>query len=55
MRKTYVGILRNDHCDFQTLVLAENDGAARARVVAHCRDLGKTFREDEVQIIAFGG
>jgi hypothetical protein len=54
MRKTYVGIVRNDDCEFKTLVLAEDAAAARTRVLAHCKNLGKSVREDELQIIAFG-
>ncbi len=54
MRKTYVGIIQNELCDIKILVLAENAGAARARVLDRCREgLGKTYREDELQIIAF--
>jgi hypothetical protein len=54
MKKTYVGIIQNQLCDMKTVVLAENADAAKARVVSHCRLLGKVFREEEVQIIAFG-
>lgn len=54
MRKTYVGIIQNEYCDIKILVLAENAGAARARVLDRCRDgLGKTYREEDLQIIAF--
>lgn len=54
MRKTYVGIIQNEYCDIKILVLAENAGAARARVLERCKDsLGKTYREEELQIIAF--
>lgn len=54
MRKTYVGIIRNELCDMKILVLAENAGAARARVLETCRDgLGKTYWEEDLQIIAF--
>lgn len=54
MKKTYMGIFCNDRYDLKTIVLAEDVGAARERVLAHCRQLGKTFREEEVQIVAFG-
>lgn len=54
MRKTYVGIIQNAHCDMKIFVLAESAGAARARVLDQCREgLGKTYREEELQIIAF--
>lgn len=55
MRNTYVGIIQNERCDIKILVLAENARAARARVLERCGDgLGKTYREEELQIIAFG-
>lgn len=55
MRKTYVGIIRNEMCDIKTLVLAENAAAAKARVLANFGEgLGKTFREEDLRIIAFG-
>lgn len=54
MRKTYVGIIQNDLCDIKILVLAENATAAKARVLDKCKaGLGKTYREEELQIIAF--
>ena len=54
MRKTYVGIIQNDMCDIKILVLAESALAARARVLDKCREgLGKTYREEDLQIIAF--
>ena len=54
MRKTYVGIIQNEYCDIKILVLAENAGVARARVLDRCKEgLGKTYREEELQIIAF--
>ena len=54
MRKTYVGIIQNELCDIKTLVLAENADAARARVLDTFRaGLGKTYREEELRIIAF--
>lgn len=55
MRTTYVGIIRNEFCDIKTLVLAENADAARARVLANFHDgLGKTYREEDLQILPFG-
>lgn len=54
MKRTYVGILCNERYDMKTMVLADNAGAAKEKVLAHCRGLGKTFREEEVQIIPFG-
>jgi hypothetical protein len=55
MRRTYVGIIQNDLCDIKTLVLAEDAGAAKARVLANfSHSLGRTFREEEVRIVAFG-
>ena len=54
MKRTYVGILCNERYDLKTMVLADNAGAAKEKVLAHCRGLGKTFREEEVQIIPFG-
>jgi hypothetical protein len=54
MKRTYVGIIQNQMCDMKTMVLAESIDAAKERVVAHCKGLGKVFREEEVQIIAFG-
>ena len=54
MKKTFVGIIRSECYDLQTLVLAENTGAAREKVLAHCRGLGKSLRDDQVQIIPFG-
>lgn len=54
MRRTYVGIIQNDMCDIKILVLAESAGAARVRVLDRCREgLGKTYQEEELQIIAF--
>lgn len=54
MRRTYVGIIQNDLCDIKILVLAESANAARARVLDKCKEgLGKTYREEELQIIAF--
>lgn len=54
MKRTYVGIIQNERCDIKILVLAESAGAARARVLDKWSEgLGKTYREEEVQIIAF--
>lgn len=54
MRKTYVGIIQNELCDIKILVLAESAGAARARVLDKCAEgLGKTYREEDLRIIAF--
>lgn len=54
MRKTFVGIIQNEYCDLKILVLAENAVVARTRVLDRCRDtLGKTCREEDLQIIAF--
>lgn len=54
MRKTFVGIIQNEYCDIKILVLAENAVAAKAGVLDRCREgLGKTYREEELQIIAF--
>lgn len=54
MRRTYVGIIHNDRCDIKIFVLAESAGAARARVLDQCVEgLGKTYREEDLQIIAF--
>lgn len=55
MRNTYMGMIQNDQCNIKTLVLAESAAAARAKVLAHFSEgLGKTYREEELQIIAFG-
>lgn len=55
MRKTYVGIIRNENCDIQTLVLAEDVLRAKEKVLRHFGDgLGKTYREEDLTIIAFG-
>ena len=54
MRKTYVGIICNAHCDIKTLVLAESALEARAKVLRNLGDgLGKTYQEEDLQIIAF--
>lgn len=54
MRKTYVGIICNERCDIKTLVLAESALEARAKVLRNFGDgLGKTYREEDLQIIAF--
>lgn len=54
MRNTYVGIIQNELCDIKILVLAEDAGAARAKVLDKCKEgLGKTYRETDLQIIAF--
>ena len=54
MRRTYVGIIQNDLCDIRILVLADSAGAARTRVLEKCKEgLGKTCREEDLQIIAF--
>lgn len=54
MKRTYVGILCNERYDLKTLVLAEDAGTAKEKMLDHCRGLGKAFREEEVQIIPFG-
>lgn len=55
MRRTYVGIIRNELWDIKTLVLAEDAAAAKARVLANfSQSLGKTFLEDDLRIVAFG-
>lgn len=55
MRKTYIGIIQNDRWDIKTLVLAENPGMARARVLENMGPkLGSSFRDEDLQIIAFG-
>lgn len=54
MKRTYVGIIQNDMCDIKILVLADSAEAARARVLDKCgAGLGRTYREEELQIIAF--
>ncbi len=54
MRNTYVGIIQNEYCDIKTLVLADSADAARARVLDKFRDgLGKTYREEDLRILAF--
>ncbi len=54
MKRTYVGVIQNEMCDMKIFVLAENALAARDRVLAKCADgLGKTYREEDLQIIAF--
>ena len=54
-RRTYVGIIQNDICDIKTLVLAEDAVEAKAKVLRHFGDaLGKTYREEDLTIIAFG-
>ena len=54
MKRTYVGRIRNAHCDIQILVLAEDMSAARARVLDRCGHmLGVTCREEDLQVIAF--
>lgn len=54
MKRTYVGIIQNELCDIKILVLAENAGVARAKVLDNCKDgLGKTYREEDLRIIAF--
>ena len=54
MKRTYVGIIQNELCDIKTLVLAESAEAARARILDNFRaGLGKTYREEDLRIIAF--
>lgn len=54
-KKTYLGIIENEHCDIKTFVLAEDAAAARARVLTHFSEgLGRTYREEDLQIIPFG-
>lgn len=54
MRKTYVGIIHNEQWDIKTLVLAEDEAAARARVLKNFGEaLGKTYREEDLRIVAF--
>lgn len=54
MKKTFVGIIQNEFCDIKTLVLADDPDTARARVLDTFRaGLGKTYREEELRIIAF--
>ena len=55
MKKTYLGIIENEYCDFKTFVLAKDAAAAKARVLRHFSEgLGRTYRAEEVQIIPFG-
>ncbi len=54
-KRTFLGVIENEHCDLKTLVLAEDAAAAKVRVLSHfSRGLGRTYREEEVQIIPFG-
>ena len=54
-RRTYVGIIQNDFCDIKTLVLAEDAGEAKAKVLRNFGDgLGRTYREEDITIRAFG-
>lgn len=54
-KKTYLGIIENEHCDLKTFVLAEDVSAARARVLSHFSEgLGRTYRAEELRIIPFG-
>jgi hypothetical protein len=55
MKKTYLGIIENEHCDLKTFVLAEDTASARDRVLAHfSQGLGRTYRAEELRIIPFG-
>lgn len=55
MRKTYVGIIQNERCDMKTLVLAENALQAKEKVLRNFAEgLGRTYREEDLTIIAFG-
>lgn len=55
MKRTYVGMIQNESCDIKTLVLAESEAAARERVLKNfAAGLGKTYREEDLQIVAFG-
>lgn len=54
-KKTYLGIIENEHCDIKTFVLADDADAARAKVLSHfSKGLGRTYRAEELQIIPFG-
>lgn len=54
-KKTYLGIIENEHCDLKTFVLAEDEAAARVRVLSHFSEgLGRTYRAEELRIIPFG-
>lgn len=55
MKRTYVGIVRNEVCDMKIFVLAENAGVAKARVLDQVgKGLGRACREEDLQIIPFG-
>ena len=54
-KRTYLGIIESEHCALQTLVLAEDAGVARARVLDHfSRTMGRPCREDQLRVIPFG-
>lgn len=52
---TYVGIIKNGTMDFKTLILAENDEEARAKVYKKFSSWwGGDYQKEEVRICAFG-
>lgn len=52
---TYVGMIKNSAHDFKTLVLAESDEEAKAKVHKKFASLwGCDYREEDVLICAFG-
>lgn len=52
---TYVGMSKNGSQDFKTLVLAENDEEARAKIYTKFASWwGSDYRKEDVLICAFG-
>ena len=50
-RIAYVGKITNSNVDFKTIVMAENEEAARMRVVENFKkDVGMLFDKEDIQI-----
>ena len=51
-KETYIGIIKNDECDTQTLVVAENEDEAMEQVLKKFKT-SLRYTKDDVTIIRF--
>jgi len=53
-RIAYIGSVKNEQVDVKTIVMAESEDEARAKVIEKFKSgLGDVFKEDEVEITLF--
>ena len=53
-RIAYIGSVKNEQVDVKTIVMAESEDDARAKVIEKFKSgLGDAFKEDEVEITLF--